>query len=148
MATTDIQVQRILVGVDGSDDARHALGWAILLARQFQAEVVAVHAIGLLAQVGEEGIVPSHSHLAELQTAFETRWCAPLRDANVPYQPVLRDGAPVPVLLAVASTENIDLIVVGSRGSGGFPGLTLGSTSHQVTQHAACPVLVVPSDRL
>ena len=141
------RIERILVGVDGSDNAHRALGWAIVLARQFSAEVVAVHAVGLLAHIREGAPVPSHSHLDELREVFETRWCAPMQGQPVAHRLLLRDGSPVPVLLEAAETENIDVIVVGSRGAGGFPELLLGSTSHQVAEHASCPVLVVPPVR-
>ena len=50
--------------------------------------------------------------------------------------------APAPALLREA--EEADLLVVGSRGLGGFKGLLVGSVSQQVTTHAPCPVLVVP----
>jgi nucleotide-binding universal stress UspA family protein len=51
------------------------------------------------------------------------------------------EKAPVPALLDEASTD--DLLVVGSRGRGGFSGLLLGSVSQQVAQHATCPVVIV-----
>jgi nucleotide-binding universal stress UspA family protein len=58
---------------------------------------------------------------------------------------VVRDGSPVTALLAVAEDEGADLIVVGSRGLGGYPEQLLGSTSTQVAQHAPCPVAIVPT---
>jgi nucleotide-binding universal stress UspA family protein len=54
------------------------------------------------------------------------------------------DGSPVLALLQAATDAAADLIVVGRRGSGGFPGLLLGSTSHELTAHAHLPVVVVP----
>jgi nucleotide-binding universal stress UspA family protein len=67
-----------------------------------------------------------------------------VRDADVPYRTELREGNPVTVLLETADASDASLIVVGSRGLGGFPGLQLGSTSAQVVQHARRPVVVVP----
>jgi nucleotide-binding universal stress UspA family protein len=139
-------LRRILVGVDGSDNGKRALEWAMLLARQSGAELIAIHAIGLLAHLGPGPAVPSHAHLHELRQAFETEWCAPLRDSGIVYRLLFVDGAPVQVLLSVATNEPIDVIVVGSRGVGGFPELLLGSTSHQLAQHATCPILIVPPD--
>jgi nucleotide-binding universal stress UspA family protein len=141
------QIRRIVVGVDGSDNSRRALGWAVLLAQGFAAELVAVHAVGLLAHLGEGPPVPSHSHLEELRQVFELEWCAPLQSSDVAHRMVLLDGPPVPVLLGAAEREEADMIVVGSRGVGGFPELLLGSTSHQVAEHADHPVLVVPPER-
>jgi nucleotide-binding universal stress UspA family protein len=141
-----ILIQRILVGVDGSQNGQRALGWALLLARQFGAELVAVHAVGLLAHLGEGPPVPSHQHLEELRHVFETEWCGPLRDSGVENRLLLVDGAPVPVLLSLAERESINVIVVGSRGKGGFEELLLGSTSLQLAEHASCPVLIVPPE--
>jgi nucleotide-binding universal stress UspA family protein len=140
------RLERILVGVDGSDNGMRALEWAMLLARQSQAEVVAVHAIGLLAHLGQGPAVPSQSHLGELRQAFESEWCAPLHGSGIAYRLEFVDGAPVQVLLSVAESQAVDVLVVGSRGVGGFPELLLGSTSHQLAQHARCPVLIVPPD--
>jgi nucleotide-binding universal stress UspA family protein len=140
------RVERIVVGIDGSDSARRALEWAITFAGQFAAEVIAVHAVGLLTRLGDGTSVPSQAHLAELRRAFETEWCQPLAASGISYRLVYQDGPPVPVLLTVADTEAADLIVVGSRGTGGFPELRLGSTSHQVAEHSGRPVLIVPPD--
>jgi nucleotide-binding universal stress UspA family protein len=139
-------ISRILAGVDGSDNSRRALAWAILLARQFRAELVAVHAVGLLSDLGEGSPVPSHSHMEELRLKFEQDWCAPVRASTVAHRFLLRDGPPVPVLVGTADDESADLIVVGTRGVGGFPELLLGSTSHHVAEHANRPVLVVPPE--
>jgi nucleotide-binding universal stress UspA family protein len=139
-------IRRILAGVDGSDNSRRALQWTILLARQFHAELVAVHAVGLLSRLGDGPPVPSHSHLDELRLEFERDWCAPVHASTVAYRLLLRDGPPVPVLLAAAEEETADLIVLGSRGVGGFPELLLGSTSHHVAERATRPVLVVPPE--
>jgi nucleotide-binding universal stress UspA family protein len=137
-------ISRVLVGVDGSDNSRRALVWAILFAQRFHAELVAVHAVGLLSDLGAGPAVPSHSHLDELRLKFERDWCAPLRDSAVAHRLLLRDGPPVPVLVGIADDESADLIVVGSRGVGGFAELLLGSTSHHVVERANRPVLVVP----
>jgi nucleotide-binding universal stress UspA family protein len=139
------QVERILVGVDGSANARRALEWAVALAERFAAEVVAAHAIGLLSRLGPGPPVPSQSHLDELRHVFETQWCAPLERFDGKSRKLLVDGSPVPVLLQMIEGEGIDLIVVGSRGEGGFAELLLGSTSNQLAEHTNRPVLIVPS---
>jgi len=130
--------------MDGSSSSRRALEWAILLAGRLDAEIVVVHAVGLLTHLGSGGPVPSQSHREELQRAFETDWCAPLSGSGVAHRMRLVDGPPVPVLLGAAEEEQPDVIVLGTRGIGGFPGLLLGSTSLQVAEHADRPVLIVP----
>ncbi len=140
-------IERILVGVDGSDNSRRALEWAVTLAGPFGAEVIAVHAVGLLTRLDDGTPVPSHSHRDELQATFESLWCAPLAQSNVAYRTLCVDGPPVLVVLDAASEEEADVIVLGRRGAGGFSELMLGSTSHQVAEHSACPVFIVPPPR-
>jgi nucleotide-binding universal stress UspA family protein len=135
-------VNRIVVGVDGSPGAQRAVRWAAALARVSGAEIVAVHALGLLAHLGGD-VVPSQSHRAEI-TAKVAQWCEPLSDAGVAYRAVVADGNPVTALLAEADEVRADLIVVGRRGEGALSGLELGSTSRQLVEHAALTVVVVP----
>lgn len=135
-------IKRLVVGVDGSDDSGRALDLAVVFGECFGAEVVAVHAVGLLAHLGSGPPVPSQSHIDELRSTFETEWCAALKTNGIPHRMLLLDGPPAVKLLEAAENEHADMIVVGSRGSGA--GLRLGSTSHQVVERAHCPVLVVP----
>jgi nucleotide-binding universal stress UspA family protein len=142
-----VKLDRIVVGVDGSENSVDAVAWAAGIAAATGAEVIAVHAVGLLEHVGPDETVPAASHREEIRARFEDQWCAPLGEAGVRCRRLLRDGSPMNVLLALAEEEDADLIVVGSRGMGGYPELLLGSTSTQVAQHARCPVTVVPDVR-
>jgi nucleotide-binding universal stress UspA family protein len=116
--------RRIVVGVDGSAVAREALRWTERLASLLDAEIVVVHAVGLL----EEHL---HPEAVELSRS--------------PFRVIVRDGHPVDVLVDVATELSADLVVVGSRGTGDHPALVLGSTSLHLLQVAPCPVLVVPT---
>ena len=140
-----MRIERIVVAVDGSPNSLLAVEWAAGMASLVAAEVVAVHVMGLLEQMGSEDPAPSFPQRAEIRQAFEETWCQPLRAAGVRYQCVLRDGSAVPVVLALSDEMGADLIVVGSRGLGGYPELLLGSTSTQVAQNAHVPVTVVPT---
>jgi len=122
--------RRVVVGLDGSMGAGRALTWAAALVADDGGEVVAVHVAGLLQRAHAE---------AALQP-----WCAPLRDAGVAFRSMVVDGNPVLALLQVAADVGADMVVVGKRGSGGFPGLQLGSTSQELVAHASLPVVVVP----
>ena len=66
-------------------------------------------------------------------------------DANVDFDTIVREGQAAHVLLEEA--ESADLLVLGSRGLGGFRGLLLGSISQQCAHHASCPVVIVPHPR-
>ncbi|HEV2370016.1 MAG TPA: universal stress protein, partial [Acidimicrobiales bacterium] len=106
-------IKRILVGVDGSSYSRAALEWAASLASATGAEVVAVHAVGLLEQLEGDAPVPAQSHRDEIRHLFERQWCAPLDAAGVRSRRVLRDGPPVLALRAAADEVDADLVVVG-----------------------------------
>ncbi|MGD9701364.1 MAG: universal stress protein [Acidimicrobiia bacterium] len=137
-------VSRIVVGVDGSDNSQRALAWAIDLASALGAEIVAVHSVGLLTRDGHGDRVPASSHREEIAEQFERDWCAPLDAHTGPNRRVLRDGEPVDVVLSVADDVEADMIVLGSRGVGGYPEQLLGSTSHQVAERSPRPVVIVP----
>jgi nucleotide-binding universal stress UspA family protein len=136
----------IVVAVDGSDTAQKALRWAVALAEALGAEVVAVHAVGLLEALHDPD-VPEQASRAGLRDLVETTWCAPLAKARCPHRVELRDGHPVDVVLGAAEDEHAALLVVGSRGVGTNPAMALGSTSLRVLQAARVPVLVVPDRR-
>jgi nucleotide-binding universal stress UspA family protein len=140
----DVGVKRIVVGVDGSANSRRALAWAAGLARAFNAEIVAVHAVGLLTHLDAGPPVPSQGHRDAIGLAFAGEWTSQLEESGLSFERVMLDGSPVPALLGAADDYDADIIVVGSRGLGGFPELLLGSTSHQLAQHAGRPVLIVP----
>ena len=130
-------VGHIVVGVDGSVHANHALRWAASLGRALGAEVTAVHAVGLL-EAQEERLGD-----ASAAASATPSWWRPTEAPDVARLLVL-DGDPVSVVLRSAEELGADLIVVGSRGMGDRPELLLGSTSTQVAQRAAVPVVVVP----
>jgi nucleotide-binding universal stress UspA family protein len=133
----------VVAGVDGSPNGARALACAIDIARGAGAEVVAVHAVGLLAYLRPGAPpLPSASCHNELQRVFEHEWCAMLRTAGVPYRTLLVEGEPVHALLAVAAEESAWLIVVGSRGHREFAAVRLGSTSFQLVMASDRPVVV------
>ena len=138
--------RRIVVGVDGSDDAACALVWAATLIAGTSGEVVAVHALGLLTHLGPDAVVPSAGHRQEVIHKLEREWCRPLADAAVAHRCLVIDGDAVTGVLRTAHEQAADLIVVGRRGVGGPPGLILGSTSQQLVHQADVPVAVIPRD--
>jgi nucleotide-binding universal stress UspA family protein len=142
-----VTVDRILVGVDGSDNSRVALAWAADLALALGAELTAVHAFGLLESVATEPGTTTEDRRRATEHRFTTEWSAVLDDRNVRAKRVLRDGDPVSVLLRVADETDAQLVVVGSRGLGARPELLLGSTSSHVAQRSRRPVVIIPHER-
>ena len=129
-------IEQMLVAVDGSPNAATAVDWAAAAAAQLGAAVVAVHAVGLLEH-----------QAAGAEAALDGPWTAPLRAAGIACTCIARHGNPTSVILDVAAERDVDLIVLGSRGLGGYPELLLGSTSTQVAQHSTRPVVIVPGHR-
>ena len=146
-------IRRIVVGVDGSAQAGVALDWAIRAARQTGAELVAVfvlHVPGLATPVEPAAMPPllfDEQWRGEMRTAFESEWCAPLREADVPFRTHFEEGRPADVIAEVAEREQADLVVVGRRGRGGVAEFLLGSVSHELTHHCRRPVVLVPHER-
>lgn len=133
----------VVVGVDGSANSRHALVEAGEYARAIDAQLVVVHAIGLTEEIDGEH-VPTFGRRNEIAAHLD-RWCDAVRETGLhDFEQRLIDGPPVDVLLRVAEDTQAGTIVIGRRGIGGRPELLLGSTAHQVVEHAHCPVLVIP----
>lgn len=128
---------RIVVGVDGSDNADRAVEWAASQAAR-TGSLLEIHAAFGPAYVflAPSEVEATTMSLVEKATK-RARAVAPRLDIDC----VTHEGSPVPAL--VDASTGADLLVVGSRGLGGFQGLLLGSVSQQCTMHAHCPVVVV-----
>ena len=141
---------RIVVGVDGSENAIQALHFAIEEARIRGARLRAVTAWHVPPAVYGAGWAPASTDLDEFRKLAEASLResvaeAGATEAGIEVTPVVREGHPVDVL--IAESEGADLLVVGTRGLGGFKKLVLGSVSGQVAHHAPCPVVIVPPTR-
>ncbi|MFP5489242.1 MAG: universal stress protein [Acidimicrobiia bacterium] len=133
----------VVVGVDGSANSRHALVRAGRHAQCTGAALVVVHAIGLTEEIDGEH-VPTFGRRNEIAALLD-QWCDAVREIGIgEFEQRLIDGPPVDVLLRVADEIAAGTIVIGRRGVGGRPELLLGSTAHQVIEHASCAVLVIP----
>lgn len=136
----------IVAGVDGSDGAQEALRVAVREARLRGAGlrvVTAWHlpAMSYGAAVFSPDIDPA-DYADSATAALEEALAALGGLANgVEIDRVVRMGQPALVLIEEA--RGADLLVVGSRGHGGFAGMLLGSVGHQCALHASCPVLIV-----
>jgi nucleotide-binding universal stress UspA family protein len=135
---------RIVVGVDGSEPSRLALQWAAFLAAPLGATVDAVGAWQLPVTYG--WAAPQWDPRAEMTTLLNGSVHAVFGDRPpVPIQANAREGGAARVL--IEASQGAHMLVVGSRGHGGFVGLLIGSVSASVAEHAACPVLVVHGDQ-
>jgi nucleotide-binding universal stress UspA family protein len=138
-----VELHQIVVGIDGSPSARHALRWAARLARLLGDDVTGVHGTGLLDHV-DGRLVPAHPHRAALRDVVEREWCGPLVHGGLPHRVVVTERPAVDAVLEAAAERPTDLIVVGTRGTGLAAAQALGSTALHLLRRATTPVLVVP----
>lgn len=135
--------QRIVVGVDGSDHSKAALRWALGQARLTGASVDAVSVWRYPATYGLT-VIPGPAEL-DLEGESRKALAQAVAEAGgetpgVEVRQLVGEGPSAEVLLSTA--EGADLLVVGSRGLGGFKSAFLGSVSLACVIHAPCPVLV------
>lgn len=136
----------VVVGVDGSPTSEAAVAFAFDAAALRQTKLVAVHS---WTDAVVDAAFPEHPILidpSEIDTEERALLSERLAGWHEKYPDVLVEqnvvhGRPTPALLGYGETSA--LIVVGSRGRGGFKGMLLGSTSHALIMHSSCPVVVV-----
>jgi nucleotide-binding universal stress UspA family protein len=143
------QWKQILVGVDGSPESRKALEWAGDEAVRHGSELVALTAYlappppPSTGTVAFQGAINSSEVASEgaKRLLLETIRDVLGEDPPVRVQPRVKQGNAAKLLADLS--EGADLLVVGSRGHGGFADLLLGSVSQNVVAHAKCTVVVV-----
>lgn len=140
----------IVVGIDGSEHSLRALDWAVREAGIRQAPLTVITVFRSVVGYWGAAVTYPEDHALSEQTG---------KDAQEAVEKAVADaGEPAPASVTVkvvsgiaaeeliSASEDADLLVVGSRGSGGFARLLLGSVSNQVVHHARCPVVVIPAD--
>lgn len=135
---------RFVVGVDGSEHSRAALAWAIGEATALGAVVQPVIVWQRTFDYGRQEYWPADEAIAEAaRTRLATTVAAVAGpDPAVTIDPLVVEGDPGKELCELSA--DADLLVVGSRGLGGFAGLILGSVSTKCAHHSRCPVVIVP----
>ncbi|MCB0979937.1 MAG: universal stress protein [Acidimicrobiaceae bacterium] len=133
----------IVVGVDGSEDGERALRWALETAQRRDLSILLVHGldVGLSAAdpYGGGYVLEQLQDAGRLALEAASKMCA---DAGIECESKLEMGSPG--YLLVEESRGAAMLVIGSRGHGGFVGLLLGSVSNACVHHAHCPVVVVP----
>jgi len=139
---------RIVVGVEGSKGSKNALKWALDEARYRNAvvDVVTAYLPTYVPAAPDFGYVPLDpvdlvEEIRKMQDAVIDQVASA---SSVTIERKLLKGRAADTLIMAA--EGADMLVVGSRGRGGFRGLLLGSVSQQIAQHASCAVVIVRPD--
>jgi nucleotide-binding universal stress UspA family protein len=147
----------IVVGVDGSPGSLEALRFALTEARLRCSSVLALHAWALpyvevpgpfLLELPGPEVAPLEEVAEALERGAQERLAASLREvadeaAGVVVEQRVAEGGAAQLL--IEASRDAELLVVGTRGRGGFSGLLLGSVSRQCVSHAHCPVAIVPA---
>ncbi len=134
----------VVVGIDGSHEARRGLLFAADLAERIGVKLVAVHAYGLVGSCGDwrDGV---EERQRQVDAAMVETWCSPLATPrDLSWQSLCVHGNAVEGVLRTADDVDAGLIVVGSHGAGNSSSGFLGSTSHDLLRHSHRPVVVVP----
>lgn len=148
-------IRRILCPVDFSRCSRRALEQAVALAREFDAEITAMHSVVVgriheIAEIAPAAYTRPNAFGCTLEsdrialTAVVRDFLHDVEAAGVPIRITIAHGDAVDAIAGAAGSWGADLIVMGSRGRSGFDRLVLGSVVEKVLRRATCPVLTVP----
>jgi nucleotide-binding universal stress UspA family protein len=140
----------IIVGVDGSGHSQRALEWALKEAaiRQVPLTVLTVHEAvrGYYSATAVSPDNPARTEAARQAVTAETEKVLADLQGSRPASVMVKAVHGFPVEQLIEAGKDADMLVLGSRGAGGFTRLMMGSTAGQVVQHAHCPVLIVPPE--
>ena len=143
---------KILIATDGSDHANHALNYAIESAVKWDAQLLILSVIPPLRPILPDPDDVYPTYIPDFEEDMEKAYRSVLDEAlntvqkkqpDISVEARLEKGRPPDVIMEIARTENVDLIVMGSRGLGGIMGSVLGSTSQAVVHSCTKPILIV-----
>jgi len=147
MTDARINSPRIVVGVDGSEESKHALRWAAAIADTFGARVDVISAwhypVGWGWNTAPFDWRPGEDTEKLLRETVDEVLG---QERSLDVHQSVQEGTAAQILIKEGAGAL--MIVVGSRGHGGFSGMLLGSVSAAVAEHAPCPVLVVHGDEI
>jgi nucleotide-binding universal stress UspA family protein len=139
-----VEFNKIIVGIDGSENSKRAASVAASLAEMFKGTVTLVSVV----KPGEYSLAVEDQAFIESLKEFHEQLVTAVKDdikkPNIEVETRIELGTPWKELIRLANAGHYDLIVVGSRGAGQVAQLLIGSNSTRVVQHAETPVLVVP----
>jgi len=138
----------IIVGIDGSGHSQRALEWAMKEAaiRRVPLTVITVHQamVGLYGGVSHDPQDLERTEKGRVSAQAETDKVLAGLDGPHPVSVTVRAVHGFPAQELIRASSDADIIVLGSRGAGGFTRLLMGSAAAQVSAHAHCPVVIVP----
>lgn len=139
----------IIVAIDGSEQAEHALATACDIAGKYKSDIHLVHSpeletAAIAVGSGAVAIAPSPEKVAEAGKKVMAQAVEQAKAQGcTPAECVIGDGDPADDILQQAEKSGADLIITGRRGLGGLASLLLGSVSHKVSQNSPCTCMTV-----
>jgi nucleotide-binding universal stress UspA family protein len=147
-------ISKIMVGIDGSKESVNASDYAIAIAKRHNAELIAINV--LTSDIGyaysSPGVESPPLTIGEIILLAEDevkKWFDDIKekanknDIQFRSEIIMAKKSTVSSMLDYAEEQNINLIVVGTRGHSGIKKMLLGSVASRLVTYAACPVLVV-----
>jgi nucleotide-binding universal stress UspA family protein len=142
-----VVIKHIMIPYDKSEPAKRAVEYGIDLAKKYNASISIVSCV--LIQVPTDpyfgaAYIETTKLLREDATKAISNLEPMLRESKIPFKnEVLEVISITDSLISYVESHDVDLIIIGSRGLGGFKKLLLGSVASGVSQHSKCPVLIV-----
>ena len=139
-----MKFEKILNPVDGSEHSMNSTLSAIELAKQFKSKIVLLHCHSRFPVVlSEPYFQQAIDEIMKTSEALIKPFEKVLEESGVDYEVRILEGLPGSTIADIVRLEDMDLIVMGSRGVSNFEGLFLGSVAHQVLHKSECPVFIV-----
>jgi nucleotide-binding universal stress UspA family protein len=149
-----IECSKIMVGIDGSEESINAADYAIAIAKMYNAELIAINVLTsdigyAYSSPGVESPPLTVKEIILLAQDEAKKWFdkikekADKRGIRFRSETIMAKRSAVSTILDYAEEQNINLIIVGTRGRSGIKKMLLGSIASELVTYAACPVLVV-----
>lgn len=143
-----MKIGKILVPYDGSEHSKRAFRYALDLAKKYSSELVVASCILGQDQFPETSVPEEENLELQRQKNIASKLLSvpelESEEAKVGYKGiVLKTPSVADAILSYAESNDIDIMVIGSRGLGGFKKLLLGSVASTLSQYSKCPVLIV-----
>ncbi len=139
-----MQIKKILTPVDGSDHSMNAARYAADFAETVDAKITLLHCHRRFPVIlAEPHFQNAINDIMKDSEALVQPFVEMLDQKGVEFETRILEGSPGRVIPEVAKIENMDMIIMGSRGASNLEGLILGSVAHKVLHSTECPVLVL-----
>lgn len=145
------ELKRILVPLDGSFLAESALPMAVMLAQKFGCQILLVRVLdGILVpkvssyyQYAASWMAKARAQARKDATVYLQGHQQELRQRGIDVEILVREASPAEEIIDIATTEQVDLIVMSTLGLGGVARWTIGNIADKVARHSPCPVMLV-----